>query len=115
MRNMGSTITLMVLAVLDGQDLYGYQIVREIRDRSKGLMDPLESSIYPSLTKALKESHVEISREERTNNRLRVYYHLTDAGKNYLEELTQQYLKSTTGIFGVIQRQISIGDPELAE
>ena len=53
-------ISLLILALLDQEDMYGYQIVQEITERSGGAIVTEEGSLYPVLYKLQ-----ELSREYR--------------------------------------------------
>lgn len=44
-------ISLLILALLDQEDMYGYQIVQEITERSGGAIVTEEGSLYPVLYK----------------------------------------------------------------
>jgi DNA-binding PadR family transcriptional regulator len=74
--------TLLLLAE---QPLHGYQIIQMIDERSGGLWRPSAGSIYPALAQLEDEGLV---RAEPVEGR-RVY-HLTDAGRAYVEERRQE-------------------------
>lgn len=44
----GST-PLLVMSVLDGKDLYGYRIIRELEVRSENVFQMSEGTLYPIL------------------------------------------------------------------
>ena len=44
-------MSLVVLALLEREDMYGYQLVEEVSKRSGGLITTQEGSLYPVLYK----------------------------------------------------------------
>lgn len=97
----GSTSTL-VLSVLNGDDLYGYKIIKEIQLRSDNVFDLKEGTLYPILHALEQEGFLE-SYWEEADNRKRKYYHLTRKGEKQLKakkEEWQVYSKSVGKVLG---------------
>lgn len=65
-----------VLALLAEEPMHGYQIIREIEERTAGRWKPSAGSVYPTLQLLADEGLVSA---ERSNDRK--IYSLTDAGK----------------------------------
>lgn len=84
----GST-HLLVLAVLEKEDLYGYRITREIELRSGNELSMGEGTLYPILHALEKEKHVE-SYWREFDGRNRKYYHITRKGLKQLNTLKEQ-------------------------
>ena len=72
-----------VLALLAERPMHGYQIIREIEDRSKGSWKPSAGSVYPTLQLLADEGLI---RAEESNGRK--IYSLTEAGR---EEVAQDH------------------------
>lgn len=70
-----------ILALLGEGPRNGYQIMRELEERSRGLWHPSSSAVYPALQQLQDEGLVRA--EESGTARV---YHLTDEGRRYLEE-----------------------------
>ena len=68
-----------VLAALEKEDSYGYQIMKDISD----FVNISESTLYPILRRMEMAGYV-TSYTEEYNNRLRKYFHLSDNGTEYL-------------------------------
>jgi DNA-binding PadR family transcriptional regulator len=69
------------LALLAEGPLHGYQIIQEISERSRGMWQPSPGSVYPMLQQLEDEGLVVAERAEG-----RRVFHLTDAGRAYVEE-----------------------------
>ena len=95
-------MSLVILALLKREDMYGYQLVQETTRISGGKLTTQEGSLYPVLYK-LQEQGLISDRKVLVGKRMtRVYYHLEPAGEHRLEELIQDYLDVTQGIFSII-------------
>lgn len=82
---------MLILSLLKQRDCCGYEITNSIKDLSDGVIDIKEGSLYPSLYKMVDKGYIS-SKDEYVNRKLRVYYHIEDAGKEYLEQLIKEYL-----------------------
>lgn len=92
------TVEMMVLFLLQNQDLYGYQLTTLIKKQSNGNVIVTESTLYPTLYKLLKNGYISDREMPIGKRRIRVYYHLEDAGKDCLADLLEDYHEITVGI-----------------
>lgn len=98
-------MSLVILALLKREDMYGYQLVQETARASGGKLTTQEGSLYPVLYK-LQEQGLISDRKVLVGKRMtRVYYHLEPAGEHRLEALIQDYLDVTQGIFSIIGKE----------
>jgi PadR family transcriptional regulator PadR len=88
---------LLVLRLLAGREMYGYQIVDEIRSRTKEALAFGEGCIYPYLHYLEAEKLVS-SRRMEVEGRNRNYYRLTARGRKRLDELTAEWNRVTSGV-----------------
>lgn len=95
-------IDLLLLTLLQGEDMYGYQLCQELSTRSKGLFVLQESSMYPSLYRLSDKGYISDRRELVGKRRTRVYYHLEPAGKAHLETLHKEYEALTQGVHNLL-------------
>lgn len=96
-------MSLLILALLEKEDMYGYQIVQTISQSSSGKIITQEGSLYPVLYK-LQEQKLISDKKVLVGKRMtRVYYHLEDAGKAHLQTLIREYKMVTQGVFQIIQ------------
>jgi DNA-binding PadR family transcriptional regulator len=72
-----------ILALLSEQPMHGYQIIRELSERSGGLWQPSPGSVYPTLQQLQDEDLV---RSQESDGGKRVF-ELTDAGRLAAEKL----------------------------
>lgn len=71
---------LLVLSLLAGEDMYGYQMIVELGRRSNHTFEMKEGTLYPVLHGLEKDGYVETYQQEAPTGRVRKYYHLTRKG-----------------------------------
>jgi len=86
----GST-TLLVLSLLRGGDMYGYEMIEELARRSGDAFELKEGTLYPILHGLEKEGCLTSYRKESSSGRERKYYHITKKGLQMLEEKQREW------------------------
>ena len=76
---------LLVLSLLAGEDMYGYQMIMELARRSDRTFEMKEGTLYPVLHGLEKDGLVEAYQQEAPTGRMRKYYHLTRKGGEALK------------------------------
>lgn len=95
-------MSLVILALLKREDMYGYQLVQETARSSGGRLVTQEGSLYPVLYKLQEQGMISDRRVPVGRRMTRVYYHLEPAGEVRLQELKKEYEEVTRGIFQII-------------
>ena len=83
------TLQYCVLALLAGQERYGFDLVKELAE-VEGMVTS-EGTIYPLLTRLRKEGLVETSWQESPSGPPRRYYSLTAAGHAALDAFVEEW------------------------
>lgn len=95
-------MSLVLLALLDREEMYGYQMVQEIARISSGRIVTQEGSLYPVLYKLVEQGLI-VDRKVLVGKRMtRVYYRIEPAGHEYLQKLIRDYEATTQGVFQII-------------
>ncbi|HWT66857.1 MAG TPA: PadR family transcriptional regulator [Terracidiphilus sp.] len=81
--NFKGALPTLILETLAQQPCHGYAIAQQIKERSRGVLDFKEGTLYPALHKLENEGLVE-SFEEMENGRTRRSYRITRAGRGVL-------------------------------
>lgn len=96
------TVELLILTLLSQEDMYGYQLSQELAKQSKGKYTLQESSMYPTLYRLVEKKLISDRQEKVGKRRVRIYYHLEDAGREYLKAIRKEYLTLCCGIFNIL-------------
>ena len=83
-------LDLLLLSTLVHQDRYGYEMTKIISEKTNYLFVPKHGTMYPILYNLLNNQYIS-SYNQVVDNKNRVYYHLEDSGKIYLEQLKKEY------------------------
>lgn len=82
---------LLVLSLLTGEDMYGYQMIVELARRSNHTFEMKEGTLYPVLHGLEREGYVEAYQQEAPTGRTRKYYHLTGRGGMALKSEKEEW------------------------
>lgn len=108
----GSTKGL-VLAAIGDNEMYGYQIIKVIKERSSDALAFGEGSIYPALHALEKDGLVESKWLAQENLPDRKYYSLTDKGRSKLKlEVAEwkEFTEAVNGIYSGISKKLLLAD-----
>lgn len=98
-------MSLVILALLKREDMYGYQLVQETEKSSGGRLTTQEGSLYPVLYRLLDQGYISDRRVLVGKRMTRIYYHLEPTGEEYLKELIREYTEITQGVFRIVQME----------
>ena len=93
---------MLVLSILRKEDCYGYDIVKKIHEISDSAITIKEGTLYPIMYTLLKKEFI-TSRDVLVNKKVRVYYHLEQAGLDYLIRVSQEFKLNIQGVFKVLE------------
>jgi DNA-binding PadR family transcriptional regulator len=97
----GST-TMLILKLLDRTDMYGYQMIEELRKKSNNAFELKAGTLYP-LLHTLEQKNMLTSYEEIADNaRVRKYYRITKHGRKQLKEKKEEWKVYTTAVNDVL-------------
>lgn len=98
-------LELLCLSILKERDMYGYEMVQEIEERSGHLLSVNATTLYVVLRKLTQKGYVSVHYHDSpvTRERLRLYYHFEDAADSYYQELQDEYRQTTRGIKNLLK------------
>ncbi len=80
-----------VLKLLKDKEMYGYELVQALEDRSQGVLEMGQSTLYPMLYNLEAKGLIEAAWQEADSGRKRKYYRLTDKGARKLAADTKEW------------------------
>ena len=99
-------MSLVILALLKREDMYGYQLVQETARSSGNKITTQEGSLYPVLYRLLDQGLISDRKVQVGKRMTRIYYHLEPTGEVRLLELIREYKETTQGIFQIIEEEV---------
>ncbi|RFN60296.1 PadR family transcriptional regulator [Marixanthomonas ophiurae] len=90
------TLTFIALNVLKNKELYGYEFIEEIKEKTT--IEIAEGTFYPLINRLAKEGLVISKWVEQESGIPRKYYSLTKTGKQTLSEMQTYWDTLTSSI-----------------
>lgn len=97
----GSTM-LLIMKLLEEKDMYGYEMIEGLRERSENVFELKAGTLYPLLHSMEGKGYVDVY-EKEVLGKTRKYYSLTKTGKKQLkgkEEEWKEYARAVAGVLG---------------
>lgn len=104
----GST-AIMILSMLEKKDMYGYQIIQELKMMSDNTFDLKEGTLYPLLHALANDNAIECYWFDTAEGRRRKYYKITDTGKGMLAEKRKEwnaYVHAVNSVIGGLENEV---------
>ena len=98
---VAASATPLVLAILAEGDSYGYAIIKRVSELSGGALQWTDGMLYPVLHRLERLGHIKGKWGTSEAGRKRKYYHLTQLGRDQLEEQRQQWQTVDTALRNV--------------
>lgn len=77
---MRATVETIILRLLADRQMYGYEIIKVVNERTDGAFQWKEGTLYPCLHRMEKNSVIASDWQEGEHGKPRKYYHLTAKG-----------------------------------
>ena len=96
----GST-TMLILNLLKDNNMYGYEMIKKLKEKSENVFELKEGTLYPILH-GFEEKGFIVSYWDESNAKKRKYYAITDKGKKQLKEKKEEWKLFSNGINQVL-------------
>jgi len=93
---------LLILQLLSQHEMYGYEIVRAIAQHTDQVITVGEGCVYPLLHAMVKKKWLDTRRLQR-DGRERIYYRLTQTGRDRLQQTAARWARLTDAVKVVLQ------------
>lgn len=97
----GSTM-MLILKLLEEKDMYGYEMIETLREKSENVFELKAGTLYP-LLHGLEEKELVKSYEQEASGKTRKYYSITREGKKQLrakEKEWKEYAGTVRNVLG---------------
>jgi len=98
----GST-PLLILSVLARDRMYGYQIMRELEERSEGYFTMTAALLYPALHQLEEDGFLKSEWQDNPGKRRRKYYIITKQGRKKLIDSQAEWQNFLTNLFKTLR------------
>ncbi|MBI4284560.1 MAG: helix-turn-helix transcriptional regulator [Chloroflexi bacterium] len=98
----GNTDSLLLCLIVE-RPMYGYQIIKELEERSAGYFRFREGTLYPALHRLERAGLIAGKWQMLPSGQQRKYYHLTEKGRLSLAEKRGQWRDFLAAVNLIIQ------------
>ena len=96
----GSTM-MLILKLLSEKDMYGYEMIESLREKSENVFELKAGTLYPLLHDMVSKGYL-TSYEQEVAGKTRKYYGITKAGKGVLAEKEKEWREYSGAIVRVL-------------
>src|ERR1700744_6449963 len=101
--NLKGTLPTLILEALEDEPKHGYLIAQRIKQRSQGVLDFKEGTLYPALHKLERDGMIE-SYEGTEKGRQRRCYRLSEEGRGALAKDRNEWREVSRAVTMILER-----------
>ncbi len=94
----GNTDALLLFLIDEQKNAYGYRLIKEIGKKSQGFFQFKEGTVYPALRKLENEGLIQGEWQKLPNGQERLYYQITQKGKEALRKRVAMWQNFATAV-----------------
>ena len=95
------SMTMLVLKLLEEKDMYGYEMIDMLAQKSNNVFEMRAGTLYPLLRNLVNQKCL-TSYEQEVNGKLRKYYSLTTIGKQLLKDKEKTWREYSDAVLAVL-------------
>ena len=88
---MKGSIDILLLSLINTKEMYGYEIVKTLKENSNDLYNMSEGTLYPALKRLENKHFLQSSWGDSDNGGRRKYYIITEDGKKELSRKVHEW------------------------
>jgi len=96
------SVEILLLSLLEEESMYGYQMAKELRRRSRGYFEFKEGTLYPALHRMEERGWLRAQWQVVEEGPSRKYYHLTASGRHELKRARQEWTTFADRLLGLL-------------
>ena len=102
---LSGSMGMLILKLLSEKDMYGYEMIDTLRQRSQNVFELKAGTLYP-LLHGLEEKHYLTSYEQEVLGKVRKYYRITREGRGYLEKKKGEWQEYSRAVANVLTLEV---------
>lgn len=96
---------MLILRLLEEKDMYGYEMIDTLHNRSNRVFELKAGTLYPLLHTLEDKGYVNSYEEAAPSGKSRKYYHLTKEGKKHVTQKKAEWQEYQTAVASVLARE----------
>ncbi len=102
---VSGSMTMLILKLLSEKDMYGYEMIDTLRQKSQNVFELKAGTLYP-LLHSLEEKGLLVVYEQEVGGKTRKYYSLTNQGGKLLEKKKEEWKKYSEAVLNVLALEV---------
>lgn len=98
---ISGSMTMLILKLLSEKDMYGYEMIDTLRQKSQNVFELKAGTLYP-LLHGLEEKGLLTVYEQESLGKMRKYYSITKEGRSLLKKKTDEWEQYATAVTNVL-------------
>jgi DNA-binding PadR family transcriptional regulator len=104
---LSGSMAMIVLRLLSEKDMYGYEMIDTLRQRSENVFELKAGTLYPLLHN-LEDKSFLTCYEQEVMGKTRKYYRITKEGRKYLEEKKAEWQQYSSAVSRVLTLEVCL-------
>lgn len=102
---VSGSMTLLILKLLSEKDMYGYEMIDTLRQKSQNVFELKAGTLYP-LLHSLEDKGALVVYEQEVGGKIRKYYSLTRQGRGLLDKKTEEWREYSEAVSNVLALEV---------
>ncbi|SKB84445.1 DNA-binding transcriptional regulator, PadR family [Lachnospiraceae bacterium] len=102
---LSGSMTMLILRLLSEKDMYGYEMIDTLRQKSQNVFELKAGTLYP-LLHGLEDKGMLTSYEKEYSGKTRKYYSITKNGKKLLKQKKEEWNEYSGAVFNVLAMEV---------
>ena len=102
---LSGSMTMLILRLLSEKDMYGYEMIDTLRQKSQNVFELKAGTLYP-LLHGLEDKGMLTSYEKEYSGKTRKYYSITKNGKKLLKQKKEEWSEYSGAVFNVLAMEV---------
>lgn len=98
---ISGSLTMLLLKLLSEKDMYGYEMIETLRQKSQNVFELKAGTLYP-LLHGMEEKGFLTVYEQAVLGKKRKYYSITEKGRGVLAKKSEEWNKYATAVKKVL-------------
>lgn len=98
---VSGSMTMLLLNLLEEKEMYGYEMIETLRERSNNVFELKAGTLYP-LLHGLEEKRLLTVSEKEAGGKIRKYYQITQEGRKVLDARRKEWKTYSDAVHQVI-------------
>ena len=102
---VSGSMTMLILKLLSEKDMYGYEMIDTLRQKSQNVFELKAGTLYP-LLHSLEDKGFLTVYEQEVAGKTRKYYSLTRQGRGFLEKKIEEWKEYSAAVTNVLVMEV---------